>query len=85
MKEYNLQAKIRRKKPYFKNAMKGLCIQPNILKRNFNATKPNEKWVTDITYLIFNGNRMYLSVFKDLYNNIEFKGHYNCLSLTIKT
>lgn len=27
------------------------------------------KWVTDITYLIFNGQRLYLSAIKDLYNN----------------
>mgnify|MGYP003949633475 CR=1 FL=1 len=30
---------------------------------------PNEKWVTDNTYLIFNGQKLYLSAIKDLYNN----------------
>ncbi|MGR5966670.1 DDE-type integrase/transposase/recombinase [Bacillus cereus] len=44
-------------------------ISDNHLNRNFQASKPNEKWVTDITYLIFNGQRLYLSVIKDLYNN----------------
>ena len=32
-------------------------VQPNILKRNFKANKPNEKWTTDITYLIINKKR----------------------------
>ena len=27
------------------------------------------KWVTDITHLIFNGQKLYLSAIKDLYNN----------------
>lgn len=40
----------------------------NILNRNFKAEKPNEKWVTDITYLSFgNGQKAYLSAVKDLY------------------
>ncbi|PGC51576.1 DDE-type integrase/transposase/recombinase, partial [Bacillus wiedmannii] len=44
-------------------------ISDNHLNRDFQASKPNEKWVTDITYLIFNGQRLYLSAIKDLYNN----------------
>ncbi|WP_409193980.1 DDE-type integrase/transposase/recombinase [Bacillus cereus] len=44
-------------------------MSDNHLNRDFQASKPNEKWVTDITYLIFNGQRLYLSVIKDLYNN----------------
>lgn len=44
-------------------------ISENHLNREFQASKPNEKWVTDITYLIFNGQRLYLSAIKDLYNN----------------
>ena len=41
-------------------------VRPNLLKRNFNAEVPNQKWVTDITYFIFNGERMYLSSIMDL-------------------
>ncbi|HDR4440089.1 TPA: DDE-type integrase/transposase/recombinase [Bacillus cereus] len=44
-------------------------ISDNHLNRDFQASKPNEKWVTDITYLIFNGQRLYLSAIKELYNN----------------
>lgn len=44
-------------------------ISSNLLNRDFHAARPNEKWVTDITYLIFNGQKLYLSAIKDLYNN----------------
>ena len=43
-------------------------VQPNILKRNFKADKPNQKWTTDITYLIFQSKRLYLSTILDLYD-----------------
>ncbi|EJR92454.1 IS3 family transposase, partial [Bacillus cereus] len=37
--------------------------------RDFCAIAPNQKWVTDITYLNFNGQKLYLSVIEDLFNN----------------
>ena len=43
-------------------------VKDNLLKRNFNATKPNEKWCTDVTYLICKGKRAYLSSIIDLYD-----------------
>ena len=50
-------------------------IKPNLLKRNFTAEFPNQKWSTDITYLIYKGKRMYLSSIMDLYtrNIISYK------------
>lgn len=40
----------------------------NILNRNFKAEKPNEKWVTDVTYLSYGNNqKAYFSAVKDLY------------------
>ncbi|USK76642.1 DDE-type integrase/transposase/recombinase [Peribacillus frigoritolerans] len=44
-------------------------ISTNHLNREFKAGRPNEKWVTDITYLIFNCQKLYLSAIKDLFNN----------------
>lgn len=38
------------------------------LKRNFTATKPNEKWVTDVTEFKVNEQKVYLSPIIDLYN-----------------
>ncbi|WCG84440.1 IS3 family transposase [Pectobacterium sp. A5351] len=41
---------------------------PNILKRNFWASKPNEKWVTDVTEFSLQGKKLYLSPVLDLFN-----------------
>ena len=41
---------------------------PNILARNFDATQPNEKWVTDVTEFNVAGQKLYLSPIMDLYN-----------------
>ncbi|ECE0287894.1 IS3 family transposase [Salmonella enterica subsp. enterica] len=41
----------------------------NILQRNFRASRPNEKWVTDVTEFAVNGRKLYLSPIIDLFNN----------------
>lgn len=43
-------------------------IAPNLLSRNFKASKPNEKWVTDITEFSLFGMKLYHSPILDLYN-----------------
>lgn len=40
----------------------------NVLQRNFSASRPNEKWVTDVTYIRTNQGWAYLAVIKDLYD-----------------
>jgi putative transposase len=42
---------------------------PNILQRDFRASRPNEKWVTDVTEFMVNGRKLYLSPVIDLFNN----------------
>ena len=41
----------------------------NYLARNFTASRPLEKLVTDVSYIYSQEGRMYLSVIKDLYDN----------------
>jgi putative transposase len=41
---------------------------PNLLERRFNADRPNEKWVTDVTEFSVGGQKLYLSPILDLYN-----------------
>ena len=41
---------------------------PNKLARGFEAAKPNEKWVTDVTEFNVRGEKVYLSPILDLYN-----------------
>ena len=39
----------------------------NVLNRDFTATRPNQKWVTDITYIATQQGWAYLSTIKDLF------------------
>lgn len=43
-------------------------IAPNLLKRNFSASKPNEKWVSDITYIQTTEGWLYLAMIIDLFS-----------------
>lgn len=63
-------------------------IKPNLIKRNFNVEKENQVWCTDITYLIFNGKRAYLSTIIDLYDRkvVSYKiSKFNNNQLVIDT
>ncbi|MBB6672419.1 IS3 family transposase, partial [Cohnella nanjingensis] len=68
MKELGIRSVIRRKKPYF-GTKEAYVISDNVLNREFQATRPLEKWVTDIAYLPFGQSFLYLSTIYDLYNN----------------
>ena len=59
MQELGLKCIVRMKKY---RSYKGTVgkIAPNILDRNFKQTKPNEKWVTDITEFKLFGEKLYL-------------------------
>ena len=41
----------------------------NVIKRNFHATKPNEKWTTDVSQFNLPFGKCYLSPILDMYNN----------------
>ena len=41
----------------------------NLLNRQFRAVRPNEKWVTDISYIHTKEGILYLSMIRDLYDN----------------
>ncbi len=43
-------------------------VAPNILNREFRASEPNQKWVTDITYIPTVQGWLYLAVILDLYS-----------------
>lgn len=44
-------------------------IAPNLIQRDFTATKPNQKWTTDITEFSLFGTKLYLSPILDMYNS----------------
>ena len=43
-------------------------VAPNLLERNFSASRPNQKWVTDVTEFKVDGKKLYLSPVVDLFN-----------------
>jgi putative transposase len=44
-------------------------IVPNVLSRDFTASKTNEKWATDVTYIWTAEGWLYLAVVMDLYSH----------------
>ena len=69
MAKYNLKPEyIKRIRPNTTYKRIQENVKPDLVKRNFNVSKENQVWTTDITYLIFNGKRLYLSTILDLYN-----------------
>ncbi len=40
----------------------------NVLKQNFTASKPNEVWVSDVTYFTYNQRTLFICVIIDLYS-----------------
>ena len=45
------------------------AVADNILKRNFLAKAPNNKWTTDVSQFSFGWGKCYLSPIMDMYNN----------------
>ena len=43
-------------------------IAPNLLKQDFQASQPNKKWVSDITYISTSEGWLYLAAVMDLYS-----------------
>ena len=67
MQKYNLLSVVRRKK--FHYCSQYLHRYPNSLNREFTAQRPNQKWVTDISYIKTSQGFLYLSIIRDLYDN----------------
>ena len=67
MQKYNLLSEVRRRK--YNNYANAIYKYPNHLNRDFTADRPNQKWVTDISYIRTAQGFLYLSVIRDLYDN----------------
>lgn len=68
MQAYGLLSDIRRRRGY-RRAADHLRCYPNLLNRDFHADRPNQKWVTDISYIQTSEGVLYLSMIRDLYDN----------------
>jgi len=65
MKSMGLVCKVRMKKYHSYRGEVGK-VAPNLLERSFEAEKPNQKWVTDVTEFSLFGQKLYLSPILDL-------------------
>lgn len=65
MRQYGIVCCVRMKKYKSYKGEVGK-IAPNLLERNFEADKPNQKWVTDVTEFSLFGQKLYLSPVLDL-------------------
>lgn len=67
MMKMGIQSVARRRRAYT-NYSEAIHRYDNILNRNFSSDAPNQKWVTDITYIHTHEGTLYLSAIKDLYD-----------------
>ncbi|MDD5792131.1 MAG: IS3 family transposase [Erysipelotrichaceae bacterium] len=69
MKLLGVKSIIRKKREKYESTAPEISAE-NVLSRNFNATKPNEKWTTDVTEFKVAGTKqkLYLSAILDLYD-----------------
>ena len=69
MKKLGIHAVIRRKQKKYQSSSPEITAE-NILKRDFSATEPNQKWTTDVTEFKIPGEKkkLYLSAILDLYD-----------------
>ena len=89
MNKLNIRSRARKRKMYKKLEEIGTYhFYPNVLNRDFLATRPNQKWVTDVTYVMTQEGWAYLSTIKDLYDGFivaHVFGRNNSIALVTNT
>jgi transposase InsO family protein len=69
MNSLRIRSIARKRRMFTRMADLGIYHQyENVLKREFTASQPNQKWVTDITYVSTQQGWAYLSAIKDLFD-----------------
>ncbi|MNC29275.1 Integrase core domain protein [compost metagenome] len=68
MKKQGFRSRTVKKYKATTNSNHTLPVQDNVLNREFQATKPGEKWVSDITYVWTVEGWLYLASVMDLYS-----------------
>jgi len=70
MRRQGLRAKAAKKFKATTNSKHNLPVAPNLLDQDFTAMAPNQKYVSDITYLWTDEGWLYLAVIIDLYSRL---------------
>lgn len=68
MRKNNLRPKTKKKFKINTDSTHNKPVHQNILDRQFDATSPNQRWVSDITYISTKEGWLYLAVIIDLYS-----------------
>ncbi len=70
MRKLNIRSIARKRNPYrhYQERHKLIHAIPNLLRQDFSAKGPNEKWGTDITYINTQKGFVYLAVIKDFFD-----------------
>ena len=87
MHKYGLLSEIRRRRKWV-HMNEQLHKYENLLNRKFHAAHPNQKWVTDISYIHTKEGILYLSMIRDLYDNsiVAYKtGNQQTVNLVLDT
>ena len=69
MRENGLKSKVSKKHKATTNSNHNMPVAPNILDREFSATTPNQKWLSDITYVATDEGWLYLACVIDLFGH----------------
>jgi putative transposase len=89
MNKLKIRSVARRRKRFRKIAKADIYHHyDNLLHQEFRASQPNQKWVTDITYIATRGGWAYLSTIQDLFDGFIVShqlGRENSLGLVLNT
>jgi putative transposase len=89
MNKLGIHSRARRRKIYKKlSEIEAYHFYSNVLDRDFVANAPNQKWVTDITYILTRQGWAYLSTIKDLFDGFIVASVFaknNTIELVTKT
>jgi len=89
MRKLDIRSRARKRRIYAYPERQGIRhYYPNVLERHFSASRPNQKWVTDITFVSTRQGWAYLSIIKDLFDGFIVAhrlGRQNSIALVQET
>jgi len=83
MRKLQIRSIARKRNPYrqIQNRYGAIHSYPNLMRQNFKANRPNQKWGTDITYVKTLQGFSYLAIIKDFFDG-TILGHAMSRSLS---
>lgn len=75
MKAAEISAQVGYCKPRARGGDQHIVV-PNLLDRQFDPIRPNQSWVTDITYIKTHEGWLYLGIVVDLFHHVLLAGRW---------